>query len=177
MKRAAFAILLFLLALGAPAKADSTAVPTDDILLLPAFNGIPAQGVVQFSPNGDVSFLTACCDIGVSSGFLQGVSEFYFGTPKFTLLIWNGSMSINSSCDGKDYVTCQGTANLGDGMSGAGFVNFAPGIGYVAIDSLTAMPEPDPLLLLGVGILALVFFRKRVNTWLPGDTRSCRLPL
>src|ERR1700721_3067548 len=101
MKRAAFAILLFVFSLGVPAKADSAAVPTDHILLLPAFNGIPAQGVVQFSPNGDVSFLTACCDIGVSSGFLQAVSKFYFGTPKFTLLIWNGRMWISSPSEGR----------------------------------------------------------------------------
>ena len=160
MKRAAFAILV-LLALNVPAKADSTTVSVDDILFLPAFNGIPAQGTVQFSPNGDVSFITACCDIGVSAGFLHAVSQFYFGTPNFTLLIWNSNMTINSPCDGNDYATCLGTANLGDGMSGAGFVNFAPGIGYVAIDSLTITPEPDTLLLLGAGFLPLVFFRKR----------------
>lgn len=46
-------------------------------------------------------------------------------------------------------------------MSGAGFVNFAPGIGYVAIDSLTITPEPATLLLLGAGVLPFVFFRKR----------------
>ena len=161
MKRATMATLavLVLLAFGVPAQADSITEAVNDILLFAA-PGDPQQAIAQVFPDGTVSFIFPCppvnCDIGIAGSFLQSISETSFGSPDFTLLIWNSGMSLSSPCTGMQESTCSGTVNLGDGISGAGIVNILKGIGYMTINSLTITepvpaPEPGALLSLAAG--------------------------
>ena len=172
MKRATMATLavLVLLAFGVPAQADSITEAVNDILLFAAPNGDPQQAIAQVFPDGTVSFIFPCppvnCDIGIAGSFLQSISETSFGSPDFTLLIWNSGMSLSSPCTGMQESTCSGTVNLGDGISGAGIVNILKGIGYMTINSLTITepvpaPEPGALLSLAAGMFGLAFCRRR----------------
>jgi PEP-CTERM motif len=170
MKRATIATLavLALLAFGVPAQADSITESVNDILLFAEPNGFPQQFNAQIFPDGSVLFIFPCfpvnCGIGIAGSFLQSISETSFGTPNFTLLIWNSGMSLSSPCTGMEESICSGTVNLGDGISGAGTVNIIKGIGYMTIDSLTIaepVPEPGTLLSLGAGMFGLAFCRRR----------------
>ena len=181
MKRLAL-VILAMLAFAPCAQAESVTVPVDGILLIPQVGNDEGTGpdndfTLEFEPGhcgpgcpNEVKFVYPSLgfDVGYGGGVLSGF---------FPVFIWSSSMSF-VGCAWES--SCSGTAYLGDGVMGSGFMEWTPKAVIMSIDSLTftspqvptpdpgffmdapmPIPEPEELVLIVTGVFSLALLGRR----------------